>query len=175
MKNSFRIETKQTEFTTGVKAESKQDVLDYIALFDLIPPFKVFNEKDEDVTAQIMEYAQEKNYRFVDKKKVIALIPAELKAVMNKHYKKTVQVSLKTQIPVKLIPTNDIKSLEGFYEIWEHMGITIGSSDNARIFIDSSDQKCPVYLIKQPYDFTKKELLASSAKDFTDTFIKTIK
>jgi hypothetical protein len=174
MKSYFRIETKQTEFLKGTELESLQIVLDNICLFDLIPPFKVLNEKNEDVTVIVMNYAKENNYNFVDRKKVGKLIPSRLKKIMNKYYKKNVSLSLIKNMTVKLIPVEDIKSIEGFYEIWDHKGITIGTSNDIKIFIDTSDEKCSVYCIKECYlnDFSKKELLSASANIFVDTFTK---
>ena len=89
----FKIQTKQTEFLNNTKLKDFKDVLDNVSMFDIIPPFKVFDEVESDKTQEFLTYAENAGYIFIDKKKVLKLLPKELKDIMKKRFQKSFLVN----------------------------------------------------------------------------------
>lgn len=162
----FTIQTKQTEFLKNAKLKDYTDVLDNVSMFDLIPPFKVFDDAKNDKTQDFLNYAESKCYKFVDKKKVLKLLPKELKDIMKKRFQKPFLVN---NLSIKLVYPDDIKSIKDFYRLWDNGLISIGRIENAAaiIMVKPSEEKCPIYFVKEnEIDECKLNLLSEDVVSF---------
>lgn len=144
----FKIQTKQTEFLNNTKLKDFKDALDNVSMFDIIPPFKVFDEVESDKTQEFLTYAENAGYIFIDKKKVLKLLPKELKDIMKKRFQKSFLVN---DLSIKLVYPDDIKSIKEFYELWNKGLISIGKIENMAsvIVVKPSEEKCPIFYIKE--------------------------
>lgn len=139
--SKYTIDTKATEFLSKAVLKNMDEVLENVAMFDLVSNFKVFDEKKEDKTSEFLEFAAKKGYKFVDKKQVLNYLPDGLKKYLKKKFKKPVLIN---NLPIKFVHPDDIKSIKGFYALWEKKQITIGTYANdksAIIYFDTTDNK----------------------------------
>lgn len=141
----FTIETKQTKLLDGIKLKNMDEVLENVAMFDLIPPFSIYDDKQSEKTADFMIFAKEKKYKFVDKKEVLKLVPKELKDFLKKKFQKPININ---GCSIKFVHPDDIKSIQGFYELWENKMIAIGSIVNTKdvIVINISNPEFPILI-----------------------------
>ena len=163
---NYKIDTKQSKVANKMDFDTEDDVIYSIKLFDLIPPFKVLNENKEDCTEMFLEMLKKEGYAFVDKNQVAKLLPKELIQIMNNNYRKAVMVTLPKELNIKLVHEEDIKSIVGFYELWEKKAITIGHINKNPVFYDTTDKK--IYCINKLFinEYGKKEILYESVQDF---------
>lgn len=166
----YTIQTKQKNYLSGLEHNSINEVMDAIVFYDLLPPFKVFDEKRKDVTNDIISRLTNSGYKFVDKKKVAETIPADLKDLMNKYYKNTVTLSSLNNLSVKLITVKDIKSIKGFYELWDKESITIGISGTNILFYELNSKDVCVIAPSSINDMTKKTVVAKTVGEFVKSF-----
>lgn len=162
----YTIQTKQKNYLAGLIYKSVDDVINAIIFYDLIPPFKVFDETKKDITDVVLKKISEIGYKFVDKKKVASLIPNELQELMNRYYKNQIKVKKLNDFPVKLVTVKDIKSLKGFYELWDAKGIAIGTSDKEVLFFDITSS-CIYKISKDSIDIIdEKKCIIATVSEF---------
>ena len=166
----YTIETKQKNYLPYLIHNTIDEVMDAVVFYDLLPPFKVFDEKRKDVTNDIISKLTNSGYKFVDKKKVAEKIPADLKDLMNKYYKNTVTLSSLNNLSVKLITVKDIKSIKGFYELWDKESITIGISGTNILFYELNSKNICVIAPASINDMTKKTVVAKTVVEFVKSF-----
>lgn len=139
--SKYTIDTKETEFLSKAVLKNMDEVLENVAMFDLVSNFKVFDENKQDKTSEFLEFAAKKGYKFVDRRQILKYLPDELKKYLKKEFKKPVSIN---DLSIKFVHPDDIKSINGFYELWEKKQITIGTYANdktAIIYFDTADNK----------------------------------
>ena len=166
----YIIQTKQKNYLHGLEHNSINEVMDAIVFYDLLPPFKIFDEKKNDVTNDIISKITKTGYKFIDKKKVAENIPANLQELMNKYYKNTVTLSFLNNLSVKLITVKDIKSIKGFYELWDKESITIGTSGQKILFYELNSNNICIISFSSIKNMTKKIVVAKTVDEFVKSF-----
>lgn len=171
----YTIQTKQKNYLSGLEHNSINEVMDSIVFYDLLPPFKVVDESKNDITNDIISKLTKLGYKFVDKKKVATNIPAGLQEIMNKYYRNTVTLKENGNISVKLTTVKDIKSIKGFYDLWENKAITIGVSGSKILFLDCSTKSICTISSTSIKDLSKKTIISNSVTDFIKSYKSNVK
>lgn len=166
----YIIQTKQKNYLAGLKYSSINEIIDAVIFYDLIPPFKVLDDKKTDVTEDVISKLMNAGYKFVDKKKVGEKIPKDLRELMNKYYKYTVNLSELNNISVKLATVKDIKSIKGFYELWNNKSITIGICESKILFYELNSKNICAIDYSSLKDMTKKIVIAKTVNNFVKSF-----
>ena len=135
---TYTIETKQTKTLSGIKFCRKEDVINSIKMFDLKPDFRIMDEQNNDVTVEFVSLLEKDGYQFIDINKVVKKLPSALQDIMNMYYKSPLTLSDLNNTIIQLVTVRDIKSIKGFYELWDAKGISIGSSAEEIVFFDIS-------------------------------------
>lgn len=171
----YTIQTKQKNYLSGLEHNSINEVMDAIVFYDLLPPFKVVDESKNDITNDIISKLTKLGYKFVDKKKVATNIPSGLQEIMNKYYRNTVTLKENGNISVKLTTVKDIKSIKGFYDLWENKAITIGVSGSKILFLDCSKKSICTISSTSIKDLSKKTIISNSVTDFIKSYKSNVK
>ena len=166
----YIIQTKQKNYLNGLTHKKIEDVIDAVFFYDLLPPFKVLDETNNDVTDIILQKLKDIGYKFVDKKEVASLIPLDLQKLMNKYYNKFIEIDSLNKLSIKLTTIKDIKSIKGFYEIWDKKGITIGSNTDFIYFYDTEENNICAISVNSLKDLDKKKFVIAPVSDFVTGF-----
>lgn len=170
----YTIQTKQKNYLLGLVYDSIDEVIESIVFYDLLPPFKVFDELKKDVTDIIISKLSKMGYKFIDKKKVATKIPLNLQNLMNKYYKNTVILKDKENTSIKLVTVKDIKSIMGFYDLWENNAITIGISGLMVLVYDCFSKNICTISLDSMKDFSKKKVILGSVDEFIKSYYENI-
>ncbi len=166
----YTIQTKQKNYLSGLEHNSINEVIDAIVFYDLLPPFKIFDESKNDVTNEVISKITKLGYKFIDKKKVATNIPSGLQELMNKYYRNTVTLKEIGNISVKLTTVKDIKSIKGFYDLWENKAITIGVSGSKVLFLDCSTKSICTISSTSTKDLSKKTVVSNTVTEFIKSY-----
>lgn len=166
----YQIETKKISSLKGVKFSTKRDVLNSIKMFDLKPPFKVVDEQKNNVTLEFITILEQEGYQFIDINQVVKNIPTNLQEVMNTYYNKIISFLGIFSMPIQLVSVKDIKSIIGFYELWNNKSITIGISKSKVIFYELTSKNICAIDSSSLKDMTKKIVIAKTVNDFVKSF-----
>lgn len=158
----YSIETKQVTSLKGIVFNKKEDVIDAIKMFDLIPPFKVLDGGKTDVTSKFLTLLKEDGYSFVDIHQVVKKLPAKLKNVMNKNYRTSIKFN--REYSLKLVAAVDVKSINGFYELWEVNCITIGTIGETPVCFNMISKS--IFMAHDIKDISKSTQLAKTVEEF---------
>lgn len=159
---NYSIETKQVSSLKGVVFSKREDVIDAIKMFDLFPPFKIFEGGKTDVTSEFLSLLGKESYPFIDTRQVAKKLPVKLKKVMNENYRANVEFDRKYSL--KLVTEDDVKSIKGFYELWEDKCITIGTIGKKPVFFNTVSKSISV--VNDINDISKCTELAKTVDDF---------
>jgi len=162
----YFIDTNQTTLLNGIEFDNEEDVLNSIIMFDLIPPFKIMDDHNKDVSDHFISLLKNDGYQFVDKKKAISKIPIDLQKTMAKHYKHPITFKGANNYAIYLVMPEDIKSINGFYELWRNNCISIGYSDDRVVFFDDLRKSICMIDTKDISDLSKREILSSDSSNF---------
>lgn len=171
---NYQIETKQTVLLKGITFSSKKDVVNTIKMFDLKPPFKVVDNQKNNVTGEFISILEQDGYQFIDINQVIKNIPISLQKVMNTFYNRTMSFLGIDSMPIQLVSVKDIKSIFGFYELWDNKGITIGKSNNDIVFFDTNSKAICKISVDSIKDFATKKVIFSSVDEFIKLYKKNV-
>ena len=171
----YTIQTKQKNYLSGLEHNSIDEVESAIVFYDLLPPFKVFDEKKQDITEEVVSKLTAKGYKFVDKKKVAENLPSTLQQLMNKYYRNIVTLSNMKKTPIKLVTVKDIKSIDGFYELWDKNAISIGMSGTNVVFYDCKSKNICSISKSSLKDLSQKTVIFESEKEFVKDFKSNVK
>lgn len=164
---SFTIQTNQTKSLNGIKFTKKQDVLNSIKMFDLYPPFKVFENEKLDITSEFIAALKKENYSFVKIDDVVKKIPKKLQNLMNQNYKKTVILK---NYPLRFVTVKDIKSVRGFYELWKNNAITVGTMGSCILFFDLTSKAICTIAPTDINELQKKKIITNSVSEFINAY-----
>lgn len=171
---NYQIETTQTVTLKGITFSSKKDVVNTIKMFDLQPPFKVVDNQKNNVTEEFISILEQEGYQFIDINQVIKNIPTSLQKVMNTFYNKSISFLGFDPLPIQLVSVKAIKSIIGFYELWDNKSITIGQTENSIIFLDINSKSICKICKDSIKDFSKKKVILGSVDEFIKLYYENI-
>ena len=167
MDGKYKISKKCIKVLDTLSFKTKDDVFEEIKNLDIFPPFVVTDTSvNKDVTQEIMDYIEKKDFVFIEKEKILSKIPNELKVLLSKNGDELFFVYQNEN--VKLSNSFYIKNIMGFYSLWKNEYIAFGYQGSKVLFISPNETEIPVYYINYDSisDVSKKVLIATSYKKF---------
>ena len=73
-------------------------------------------------------------------------------------------------ISVKLTTVKDIKSIKGFYDLWENKAITIGVSGSKVLFLDCFTKSICTISSTSTKDLSKKTVVSNTVTEFIKSY-----
>lgn len=137
MSDIYKIVCGQKITRDGVR-NSFEEVMDIIIVYDIVPPFKVY-KNNVDVTESFIQYAHDNGYIFVNQYELSEKFPLWILKQMNKAVKKRLSYEITTPsevIHMKVYPIQDIKSIEGFYDLYKKGFIAFANNEDSILCID---------------------------------------
>lgn len=155
-KKYYKIVTDEQDLYSDDKYDSFESLLESFQVYDINPPFKIVGNDKHDYTKEFMSFMKMANYKFLSMTEISKFIPVELQTKMNELWKKEFTVKTETMVDspfvtlkIKLIPVEDLKSVDCFMNLWEQNILTIARADGGNYFvaIATGTQNTKVFII----------------------------
>jgi hypothetical protein len=157
VKKSYKIITDKPQMFNNSIFESFEELLGAFNLYDINKPFRIIDNNNYDITEEFQAYLDLAGYKYLDIDDVCQQLPTELIDTMNKYWNvnfvikpnKKITRIIPYSFTIELLPCEDLKSPENFFELWKQRLLIIGFADehNYLIIYRFAENDKKIYLL----------------------------
>lgn len=171
MKDEYKIVCKNKKIYGGEYRDSIEEVLDTVLVYDISPPFCVYRN-NKDITQEFMEYVKEHGYELVNQEELKQFFPRWIVGAMDKSLKNRIYLVVLfngKNLKMNTVPFREIKTIEGFYDLYNQNLIPFAYSESCILCLDLSDKA--IYMVEKTEKGFNKTFVEKSFTDLRKSIV----